>query len=39
MKYHPPRLDGVPEDSFELYKDVVTSGYGFHDLMLGRLLH
>ena len=28
----------MPEDLFELYKDVVNSGYRFHDLMLGRLL-
>ena len=38
MNFHPPRMDWVPEDLFELYKDVVNSGYRFHDLMLGRLL-
>ncbi|SMF96248.1 Tetratricopeptide repeat-containing protein [Methylomagnum ishizawai] len=39
MKYHPPRLDWVPEEDFELYREVVNAGYQFHDLMLGTLLH
>lgn len=39
MKYHPPRLDWVPEADFELYKDVVNAGYQFHDLMLGTLMY
>lgn len=38
MKYHPPRLEWVNADDFELYKDVVNSGYRFHDLMLGTYL-
>ena len=38
MKYHPPRLDWVGEADFELYKDVVNSGYRFHDLMLGAYM-
>lgn len=38
MKYHPPRLDWVPEADFELYKEVVNAGYRFHDLMLGTYL-
>jgi len=38
MQYHPPRLDWVKEEDFELYKDVVNSAYDYHDLMLGRLL-
>ena len=38
MKYHPPRLDWVSEEDFELYKDVVQSGYIYHDMMLGTLL-
>jgi predicted AlkP superfamily phosphohydrolase/phosphomutase/tetratricopeptide (TPR) repeat protein len=38
MPFHPPRLDGVPEDLFHLYKEVVNSAYRLHDLMLGRLL-
>ena len=39
MKYHPPRLPWVPEADFELYQDVINSGYRFHDLMLGAMLH
>jgi predicted AlkP superfamily phosphohydrolase/phosphomutase/tetratricopeptide (TPR) repeat protein len=39
MKYHPPRLDWIPEEDFDLYKDVVNAGYRFHDLMLGTYLH
>lgn len=38
MPYHPPRLDGVGEREFEMYKDVVTGAYRFHDMMLERLL-
>ena len=38
MKFHPPQLPGVPDDLYQLYKDVVISGYKFHDMMLERLL-
>ncbi|MFZ1687260.1 MAG: alkaline phosphatase family protein [Flavobacteriales bacterium] len=38
MKYHPPWRPFIPERSFELYHDVVTAGYRYHDMMLGRLL-
>ncbi len=38
MRYHPPRLPWVPEKDFEMYKDVIESGYRYHDLMLGVLL-
>ncbi|HKI35556.1 MAG TPA: alkaline phosphatase family protein [Gemmataceae bacterium] len=38
MKYHPPRQDWIPEKDFELYKNVVSAGYQFHDMMLGTLL-
>lgn len=38
MKYHPPRRDYISEADFEKYKDVVVSGYRYHDLMLGALL-
>lgn len=38
MKYHPPRQPHVPEEEFERYKDVVTAGYQFFDLLLHRLL-
>ena len=38
MNYHPPRLPWVDEKDFELYKNVVESGYIYHDILLGTLL-
>ena len=38
MRYEPPRLAHVSEDDFELYRDVMTGAYCFHDVMLGRLM-
>ncbi|MCH7637992.1 MAG: alkaline phosphatase family protein [Bacteroidetes bacterium] len=38
MKYHPPRQEHIPEEDFELYKEVIDAGYRFHDMMLARLL-
>ncbi len=38
MQYHPPRLPWVGEKDFELYKDVITSAYRFHDMMLGAMM-
>lgn len=38
MPYHAPRMDGLPEKDFEIYKDVVNSTYRLHDLMLTRLV-
>jgi predicted AlkP superfamily phosphohydrolase/phosphomutase/tetratricopeptide (TPR) repeat protein len=38
MPFHPPRLPWVPEEDFEIYKDVITGAYRFSDMMLGRLL-
>ncbi len=38
MNYHPPRLPEIPEQTFEIYKDVVKNAYRFHDLMLTTLL-
>lgn len=39
MPYHPPRMDGIPEADFEMYKDVVNGAYRAHDMMLQRLIH
>jgi predicted AlkP superfamily phosphohydrolase/phosphomutase/tetratricopeptide (TPR) repeat protein len=39
MKYHPPRQKWIKERDFELYSNVVTKAYEFHDQMLGTLLH
>ena len=38
MRFHPPRQPHVPQEAFEIYKDVVTGAYRFHDMMLERLL-
>jgi len=38
MPYHPPRMAGIPERDYELYKDVVNGTYRAHDMMLQRLL-
>jgi hypothetical protein len=38
MPYHPPRMEGIPEADFELYKQVVTGLYRLHDLFLCRLM-
>jgi predicted AlkP superfamily phosphohydrolase/phosphomutase/tetratricopeptide (TPR) repeat protein len=38
MHFHPPRMEGIPEDQFEIYKDVVNGAYRFHDMMLQTLL-
>ena len=38
MHFHPPRMEGVPEEKFEIYKDVVNGAYRFHDMMLETLL-
>ncbi len=38
MHFHPPRMEGIPEEKFEIYKDVVNGAYRFHDMMLDTLL-
>ncbi len=38
MNYHPPRMEGIPEARYEIYKDVVNGAYRFHDMMLQTLL-
>jgi len=38
MPFHPPRMEGMPEDQFEIYKDVVNGAYRFHDMMLQSLV-
>jgi hypothetical protein len=38
MKYHPPRQPWIGERDFELYHNVVSMAYQFHDQMLGTLL-
>lgn len=38
MRYHPPRQSWIDEREFELYHNVVSMAYQFHDEMLGTLL-
>jgi predicted AlkP superfamily phosphohydrolase/phosphomutase/tetratricopeptide (TPR) repeat protein len=38
MKYHPPRQAFVSEEDFDIYQNVVSAGYVYHDMMLGRLI-
>ncbi len=38
MPYHPPKMAGVPEADFELYRHVVVGIYRMHDLFLQRLI-
>lgn len=38
MKFYPPQLAGVPNDYYELYNQVVSQMYIYHDTMLGELL-
>jgi len=38
MAFHPPRMAEVGQQEFDIYKDVVTGAYRFHDMMLERLL-
>ncbi len=38
MKYRAPQMSNIPDDEFELYKDVVNAMYVMFDGMLGALL-
>lgn len=38
MHCHPPRMEGVPEDKFDIYKDIVNGAYHFHDMCLNTLV-
>ncbi len=38
MKFHPPQRKNIPDNLYELYKDVVQGAYRFHDMMLERML-
>jgi predicted AlkP superfamily phosphohydrolase/phosphomutase len=38
MRYHPPRLEWMPEEDYETYRQVVEGGYILHDIILGKLL-
>ena len=38
MKYHPPKLEWVDQQKFDLYNTVIEAIYRFHDMMLSRWL-
>lgn len=38
MSFHPPKMEAIDAHNFEMYREVVTGIYRFHDLMLARLL-
>ena len=38
MNLHPPQMEGIPDEKFRLYSEVVNGAYRLHDLMLGRLI-
>lgn len=38
MKYHPPKRPHIPQEEYDYYNNVVTAGYRFHDMMLGRIM-
>jgi predicted AlkP superfamily phosphohydrolase/phosphomutase/tetratricopeptide (TPR) repeat protein len=38
IKFHPPQLQGISDEKFEMYKDVVNGIYRFHDMMLERYI-
>jgi tetratricopeptide (TPR) repeat protein/arylsulfatase A-like enzyme len=38
MRYHPPHQQHISERDFDLYHNVVSAAYRFHDQMLGTLL-
>jgi len=38
IHFHPPKMKGMPDDMFNMYRNVVNGGYKFHDMMLERQL-
>lgn len=38
MKFNPPKMEGMDEEAYDLFKDVVKGAYVYHDMMLERLL-
>jgi len=38
MKYHPPRRPHIPQEIYKYFNYVVSAGYRYHDMILGRLL-
>lgn len=38
MRFHPPRIPGLPQGTFELYRHVMQMVYRYSDMQLGSLL-
>ncbi len=38
MKFHPPKRPHIPQPDYDMFHNVVTAGYRYHDMMLGRIL-
>jgi predicted AlkP superfamily phosphohydrolase/phosphomutase/tetratricopeptide (TPR) repeat protein len=38
MPYHPPKMKNVTDEDFEIYSNLVTGAYQFHDMLLERLV-
>ncbi len=38
MNFHPPKMKHVSQYDFDMYNNVMTAAYRFHDMMLGRLM-
>lgn len=38
MKFHPPKLEQVPQNLFDIYKDNIQGAYKFQDMMLERIM-
>jgi predicted AlkP superfamily phosphohydrolase/phosphomutase/tetratricopeptide (TPR) repeat protein len=38
MKFHPPKQNGIEQEKFDIYKEVINGAYRFQDMMLGRKL-
>lgn len=38
MKFHPPQQKHISDEDYNLFKDVMTGFYMYHDMMLDRLL-
>ncbi|WP_081990222.1 alkaline phosphatase family protein [Psychroserpens sp. Hel_I_66] len=38
MKFYPPKLKAIPDDIFDIFKDVISGAYRFQDMMLERMM-
>jgi len=38
MKFHPPHRQGIPEELYKLYKNVIVATYTFYDAIIAQLV-